>query len=87
MKVILAGFSKCGTKTMEAVFRHFGYNNYDFLENLEFLYDDWTKVLTVGATTKDFQRMFKDVDSVTDLPCCYYWEEILKAYPESKVTP
>ena len=37
MKVIYAGYSKCGTKTMRAALTELGYEVYDFMENYELL--------------------------------------------------
>ena len=85
MKVIYAGFSKCGTKTMNSALNELGFNVYDLVENCQFLGKEWNKILTVGGTTEDFRRMFEDVDAVTDVPGCFFWEEIHKAFPESKV--
>ena len=85
MKVIVAGLSKTGTKTMQAALKDLGYNVYDYMENFEYLEDDWIKICKHGGTTEDFRRMFENVDAVTDLPGCYFWDEIHKAFPESKV--
>ena len=38
-----------------------------------------------GGSTEDFRRMFANVDAVTDVPCVFFWEEILEAFPEAKV--
>ena len=85
MKVIFAGLSKTGTKTMASALRILGYNCYDFMENYEHLYDDWMKLMCDGGDTEDIRRMLKDVDAVTDIPACIFWEEILKAFPDAKV--
>uniref|UniRef100_H2Z1X3 Sulfotransferase n=1 Tax=Ciona savignyi TaxID=51511 RepID=H2Z1X3_CIOSA len=29
--------------------------------------------------------MYENVDAVTDVPCCFYWDEILKAFPSTKI--
>ena len=86
MKVIYAGFSKCGTKTMAQALRDLGYNVYDFMENYEFLGDKWMKIFQEGGTKEDFYEMYKDVDAVTDAPCCYFWKQILEAFPDAKVS-
>ena len=86
MKVICAGLSKTGTKTMTCALRDLGYNVYDFMENFTYLGDEWRKILTTGGTTEDFRRMFENVDAVSDLPGAYYWDEIHKAFPDSKVS-
>ena len=85
MKVIYAGFSKCGTKTMERAFLMLGYKNYDVLDNFQFLHDEWWKIMTEGGTREDFRAMLEGVDTMTDLPACLFWEEILDAFPDCKV--
>jgi len=85
MKVIYAGYSKCGTKTMNSALKELGYNVYDFMENYQYLGEDWNKIFTTGGTTDDFRRMFADVDAVTDIPGCFFWEEIHRAFPDAKI--
>ena len=85
MKVIVAGFSKTGTKTMCAALKELGYKVYDFLEHFQILGDKWTKILEEGGTTEDFRQMYEGVDAVTDTPAFYFWEELHKAYPNAKV--
>ncbi|XP_076807069.1 uncharacterized protein LOC143450418 [Clavelina lepadiformis] len=85
MKVICAGLSKTGTKSLKAALEELGYNVYDFVENFQFLAHEWTKILEEGGTTEDFRRMFENVDAVTDSPSCYFWDEIHKAFPEAKI--
>ena len=85
MKVIVASFSKCGTKTMAAALRQLGLVVYDFLENYEFLGRHWNEILEHGGSPELFRRMYEGVDAVTDVPCCLFWEELLQAFPEAKV--
>ena len=85
MKVIFAGYSKCGTKTMAEALRILGYNVYDFLENYEYLGDKWMKIFKEGGTKDDFYEMYKDVDAVTDMPTFFFWNQILEAFPDAKV--
>ena len=85
MKVIVAGMPRTGTKTMAAALRELGFNVYDYMENLEYLQEDWMKILKHGGTTDDFRRMFEGVDAVTDNPGSHFWEEIYQAYPDAKV--
>ena len=90
MKVIVAGMSKTGTKTMATALHALGYNVYDYFENFEFLCDDWMKILKEGGSDddiiKELRRMYKDVDAVMDIPCNHFWEQLHKAFPEAKVT-
>ncbi|XP_078491386.1 uncharacterized protein LOC100177270 isoform X1 [Ciona intestinalis] len=85
MKVIYAGFPKTGTKTIEAVFREFGYNTYDFLENSYYHGKDWRRIIKEGGTVEDFRRMYEGVDALVDGPCFMFWEEILEAFPDAKI--
>ena len=85
MKVIVAGFSKTGTKSMCAALKELGYKVYDHEEHFRFLGDKWTKILEEGGTTDDFRQMYEGVDAVTDVPAFYFWQEIHKAYPNAKV--
>lgn len=86
MKVIFAGYSKCGTKTMAEALRELDLKVYDFMENYEFLREEWMQVYNKGATIEDFRKMYEGVDAVTDMPCFYFWEELLEAFPEAKVS-
>lgn len=85
MKVILAGYSKTGTKTMAAAFDTLGLNTYDYFENLYYLYNDWLEIFDGKATKEDIRKMFDGVDALTDSPVFYYWEELAEAFPEAKV--
>ena len=70
---------------MVAALQHLGYSVYDYMENYEFLEEDWRQILERGGSAGDFRRMYEDVDAVTDMPSCYFWEEILQAFPNAKV--
>ena len=85
MTVIIAGMPKTGTKTMHEALKILGFSIYDFPENFWYLHDDWMKIFNEGGTTEDFRKMYENVDACMDVPCCHYWEEIHKAFPESKV--
>ena len=85
MKIIVAGMPKTGTKSITAALRTLGYSVYDAEENFDFCYDEWMKIMTVGGTPEDFNKMYENVDATCDVPACYYWEEMLKAFPNAKV--
>ena len=85
MKVILAGQSKTGTKSMATALQELGMNVYDALEHYVYLEKDWMKLLTRGGTVDDIRRMYQGVDAVTDVPVWYFWEEFLQAFPDAKV--
>lgn len=86
MKVIFAGMPKTGTKSMCAALTYLGYNVYDYMENCEFLSKEWTKILEEGGTVEDFRKMYENVDAITDVPGCIFWEEISEAFPDAKVS-
>ncbi|XP_077973749.1 uncharacterized protein LOC144429546 [Styela clava] len=85
MKVILAGYPKTGTKTLTSAFRSVGYTVYDYEEHFHYHGRKWIKIFQTGATSEDFHEMYKDVDVVSDLPSCYFWEDIAQAFPDAKI--
>ena len=86
MKVIVASLPKCGTKTLAESLRVLGYNVHDIFDQLEHHQSEWEDIFAGKATTQDIQNMYEDVDAVTDLPACGLWEEILRAFPDAKVS-
>lgn len=63
-----------------------GYNViYDFVENGVHLYDEWRKIFNDGWDENTFKSMYEDVDVTIDVPACYFWEEISKAFPDAKI--
>ena len=76
---------KTGTKSMTEALRMLGYKVYDSEDNFNHLYDEWQTVMSVGGKPEDFKKMYKDVDATCDVPACYYWEEMHKAFPDAKV--
>jgi len=58
---------------------------YDYPEHFWYLEKEWLKIMREGGTTEDFKKMYKDVDACMDTPAFHYWEEIHKAFPESKI--
>lgn len=70
---------------MTEALRMLGYKVYDFDNNCYELLDDWLKIYERGGTKEDFRRMYNDVDAASDLPACYFWEEMHEAFPEAKI--
>ncbi|XP_039254414.2 uncharacterized protein LOC120331409 [Styela clava] len=85
MKVIVAGYPKTGTKSMNWALTRLGYKVYDYPENVYLLQKEYKKIFTQGWTTEDFRRMYENVDAVVDIPAFYFWEEIHKAFPDAKI--
>ena len=84
MKIICAGMPKTGTKSISKALRYLGFTVFDWEEQtLDFL-DHWVDVYQNGAPP-DVQRVFQNADAVVDFPGNFFWEEILEAFPESKV--
>lgn len=84
MKVICAGFSKTGTKSMASALRILGYNVHDVEEHWEFHMDEYTQAFESNEMP-DFSSMYARVDAVTDAPAFLVFEEIFHAFPNSKV--
>lgn len=86
MKVICAGMSKTGTKSMSEALRILGYRNiHDLFEHCVIDGKYWQKIFDGHGTTEDFKSMYDDVDAISDIPACLFWEEILLAFPDAKV--
>ncbi|XP_078486096.1 uncharacterized protein LOC100178273 [Ciona intestinalis] len=85
MKVIIAGYPKTGTKSLTSALRTLGYTVYDYLENFQFLCNDWETVLTEGGNSEDFYRMYNGVDATLDSPVFVFWEELHRTFPDAKV--
>ncbi len=83
--IIGAGMSRTGTNSLKQALEILGYNpSYHFYElvlNLD--QEFWIRVLNGEKFSWD--EVLTQYKAVTDVPCCYYWEDILKKYPNSKV--
>ena len=84
MKVICAGLSKTGTKTLAKALRILGYTVYDYFEHRDVHADEWFAIYCEGKAP-DFTAMYKDVDAVTDIPAATWFQEIHEAFPAAKV--
>ena len=85
MKVIVAGMSKTGTKSMVAALKELGFEVHDYLEHYLYNGDKWLKICYDGGSVEDFRKMYQNVDAVVDLPAWHFWEELSEAFPEAKV--
>ena len=84
MKIICAGLGKTGTKSITKVLRHLGFIVFDWEEQTFDFLDHWVDVFKSGAQ-QDVKRVYQNADAVVDFPGTFVWEEILEAFPESKV--
>ncbi|CAK8689028.1 unnamed protein product [Clavelina lepadiformis] len=85
MKVVVAGFSKTGTKSMQAALIELDYKVYDSVDSFWFHGNQWNKIFTTGGCIEDFKAMYENIDAVTDFPACFFWEEISSVFPECKI--
>ena len=85
MKVILAGISKTGTKSMVLALKGLGFNVHDYLEHYLYNRDAWLKICYDGGSIEEFREMYQGVDAVADSPAWYFWEELHLAFPDAKV--
>ncbi|XP_076813557.1 uncharacterized protein LOC143460073 [Clavelina lepadiformis] len=85
MKVVVAGYAKTGTKSMQAALIELGYKVYDSVDHFWYHGNQWNKIFTAGGCIEDFKAMYEDVDAVTDFPACIFWEEISSVFPDCKI--
>ena len=83
MKIICAGLSKTGTKSLAKALRILGFTVFDFDEH-DHCHHKCFDIYCEGKSP-DFASMYKDVDAVTDLPPAFWFEEIYRAFPDVKV--
>ena len=86
MKVIGAGFPRTGTLSMQAALGQLGYHSYHMKEVLRERghLDTWYQFVT-GQTPMNWQTLFHDFDATADAPACFYYQELMQAYPDAKV--
>ena len=84
MKVICAGLSKTGTKSMAKALRQLGFSVFDGEEHFFIHYQQWRDILN-EEKEPDFLSMYRNVDAVTDIPPAAFYEDIFKLFPEAKV--
>jgi len=91
MKVIIAGYSKTGTKSIQKALRLLGYSVDDLHEHLDERTDYWWRIFVadpndpIAQTPEIFKEMYANVDACTDTPAYLFWEQILEAFPNAKV--
>ncbi|XP_076802323.1 uncharacterized protein LOC143446542 [Clavelina lepadiformis] len=85
MKVILAAYSKTGTKSMAAALRELGLVVYDYMDHFWYHDKEWKRIFEKGATDEDFRQMYDAVDAITAVPIFHLWEGIHHAFPDAKI--
>ena len=88
MKIICAGYSKTGTKSITKALRHLGFTVFDWEEQIQIFdfLDHWVDVFQNGAKP-DVTRVYQNADAAVDAPGYFFFEEILEAFPDCKVIP
>ena len=84
MKIICVGLAKAGTKSISKALRNLGFTVFDWEEQVFDFQDHWVDVFQNGAKP-DVRRVYQNADAVVDNPGNFFWEEILEAFPDSKV--
>eukprot|EP00382_Lankesteria_abbotti_P003754 CAMPEP_0113845104 /NCGR_PEP_ID=MMETSP0372-20130328/579_1 /TAXON_ID=340204 /ORGANISM="Lankesteria abbotti" /LENGTH=224 /DNA_ID=CAMNT_0000814125 /DNA_START=100 /DNA_END=774 /DNA_ORIENTATION=+ /assembly_acc=CAM_ASM_000359 len=85
MKVICAGLSRTGTTSLAEALRKLDYTVFHYAEHLEQHGKHWYGLYS-GAAKPNFEEMYKSSpDAVADIPPAYFFEDILKAFPDAKV--
>ena len=84
MKIVCAGCSKTGTKSLAEALRILGFTVFDHLEHYEFHFNEWEDIYCEGKIP-DFVAMYRDIDPVIGLPAPFWFEEIREAFPDAKV--
>ena len=85
MKVVCAGLNKTGTKSLAEALRVLGYKVYDYEEQTLDYLDHWIKVFNGDTPEATIKLVYHNADAVVDYPGLYFWEEILDAFPGTKV--
>ncbi|MFZ2031281.1 MAG: sulfotransferase family protein [Vitreimonas sp.] len=78
LRIIGAGLSRTGTHSLSAALELLG------LRSIHFDTQRLNDVIEGSNQNPDFRR-YDDVDAVCDLPAAIFYQELLAAYPESKV--
>lgn len=88
MKVIGAGFDRTGTMSLQAGLETLGFRTYHAINAFqkweEGHLDMWSDVME-GKAEMDWHKIYDGFDATTALPGCYYYEELMEAFPEAKV--
>ena len=86
IKVIGAGLGRTGTMSLKRALEHL--SGEKCFHMVELLYQpDRLKYLKKADLTRlmNWEKLFDGFGSATDFPCCIYYQELAKLYPEAKV--
>ncbi len=86
MKIIGAGMPRTGTMSMQAALNELGFPCYHMESVARSPHDlkMWDDFVS-GRTEMDWQQIFQNYEATVDAPACFYYEELMREFPEAKV--
>jgi hypothetical protein len=86
LKVIGTGFGRTGTDSMREALNILGFGpcHHMFEVNSSETQKQRWRALAKGASP-DWESLFEGYSSCMDWPSCYYWRELIEAYPGARV--
>jgi Sulfotransferase domain len=86
LKVIGAGLPRTGTMSMQAALNQLGFRCYHMQEvpQVPGHLKRWGDLVS-GGQSMDWDALFEDYEATVDAPACFYYRELMEAYPEAKV--
>ncbi|CAL8576263.1 hypothetical protein XPA_002152 [Xanthoria parietina] len=93
VKVLIMGMPRSGTMSLVAALKQLGYTPYDFIDRFILGHMPlWTQALRAKFLGQgkpwakaELDRVVQGFDCVLDVPCPFFTEEFLAAYPDSVV--
>lgn len=86
LEVVGAGFGRTGTETLKNALEILGfgpcYHMFEIDKHPEHI-EKWNDVRSKGS--RQWMEIYRDYSSAVDWPTCAYFEELIEAFPESKV--
>ena len=101
LQVLGLGLARSGTESLCIALTHIGYDTYHGYTTYEKSPEDhllWKRWLEaklapsqgittpIDLTAKEFDRILGGYEAVTDSPCAIFGQELIRAYPEAKVS-
>ena len=86
MQAIGAGLPRTGPMSMRAALNQLGYPCYH-MQNVPREtghLQAWDDAVT-GRSPMDWQRLFQHYEAIVDAPGCFFYADLMRAYPEAKV--
>ena len=86
LQLIGAGFGRTGTKSLQDALQQLGLNPCHHMAEL-FTHPEQAPVWHAAAKGEptDWREFLKDYRASVDWPSCYFWRELVEAFPDAKV--